>query len=151
MTRPTLTSALDAAEAAGLFVTWVPMADPQRGAFFLPTRTIYLREDMADAVALPTLLHEMEHARRGDDGHQSRAVERRIDETVAHTLITADDYARAEAVTGARDSGAIAVEMGVPRWVVSAYRRTLRRVRWGSSSHARCSTSSRPTDSWPAG
>lgn len=151
MTRPTLTSALDAAEAAGWFVTWVPMADPQRGAFFLPTRTIYLREDMADAVALPTLLHEMEHARRGDDGHQSRAVERRIDETVAHTLITADDYARAEAVTGARDSGAIAVEMGVPRWVVSAYRRTLRRVRWGSSSHARCSTSSRPTDSWPAG
>ena len=151
MTSPTLTSALDAAEAAGLFVTWVPMADPQRGAFFLPTRTIYLREDMADAVALPTLLHEMEHARRGDDGHQSRAVERRIDETVAHTLITADDYARAEAVTGARDSGAIAVEMGVPRWVVSAYRRTLRRVRWGSSSHARCSTSSRPTDSWPAG
>lgn len=151
MTRPTLTSALDAAEAAGLFVTWVPMADPQRGAFFLPTRTIYLREDMADAVALPTLLHEMEHARRGDDGHQSRAVERRIDETVAHTLITADDYARAEAVTGARDSGAIAVKMGVPRWVVSAYRRTLRRVRWGSSSHARCSTSSRPTDSWPAG
>ena len=133
MTRPTLTSALDAAEAAGLFVTWVPMADPQRGAFFLPTRTIYLREDMADAVALPTLLHEMEHARRGDDGHQSRAVERRIDETVAHTLITADDYARAEAVTGARDSGAIAVEMGVPRWVVSAYRRTLRRVRWGCS------------------
>lgn len=129
MTRPTLTSALDAAEAAGLFVTWVPMADPQRGAFFLPTRTIYLREDMADAVALPTLLHEMEHARRGDDGHQSRAVERRIDEAVAHRLITADDYARAEAVTGARDSGAIAVEMGVPRWVVSAYRRTLRRVR----------------------
>ena len=56
-------------------------------------------------------------------------MERRIDEAVAHRLITADDYARAEAVTGARDSGAIAVEMGLPQWVVAAYRRTLRRAR----------------------
>ncbi len=118
-----------AAEAAGLFVTWVPMAHPQRGAFFLPSRTIYLREDMVDAVALPTLLHEMEHARRGDDGHQPAAVEQAIDRCVARTLITEDDYARAEALTGGRGSGAIAAELGLPRWVVPAYRRTLRRAR----------------------
>lgn len=129
VTRPTLTSALDAAEAAGLFVTWIPLPADLRGAFFLPTRTIYLAHDMSETLALPTLLHEMEHARRGDDGHQPAAVERRIDEAVAHSLITAEEYARAEAVTGARDSGAIAVEMGLPRWVVSAYRRTLRRAR----------------------
>ena len=60
---------------------------------------------------------------------QARAVERRIDETVAHRLITAEEYARAEALTGGRGSGAIAAEMGLPKWVVSAYRRTLRRVR----------------------
>lgn len=129
VTRPILTDALARAEQAGLFVTWIPMPADLRGAFFLPTRTIYLAHDMSETLALPTLLHEMEHARRGDDGHQSRAVERRIDEAVAHRLITADDYARAEAVTGARDSGAIAVEMGLPQWVVSAYRRTLRRAR----------------------
>lgn len=129
MTKPTLTSALARAERAGLFVTWIPMPADLRGAFFLPTRTIYLAHDMSETLALPTLLHEMEHARRGDDGHQSRAVERRIDETVAHTLITAEEYARAEALTGGRGSGAIAVEMGLPQWVVAAYRRTLRRVR----------------------
>ncbi|WP_195393634.1 DUF6782 family putative metallopeptidase [Actinomyces urogenitalis] len=129
MTRPTLNALLQQCEDAGITVTWTRLASRRRGGYAHASRTIYLTEGMPDDLALPTLMHEMEHARRGDDGHQPRAVERRIDETVAHQLITADDYARAEAVTGARDSGAIAAEMGLPRWVVSAYRRTLRRAR----------------------
>ncbi len=129
VTLPALTAAHATCQAHGITVTWDHLPGHLWGVYSHRDRTITLRAGMSDGQEVAALLHEMEHARRGDDGHQSRAVERRIDETVAHTLITADDYARAEAVTGARDSGAIAVEMGVPRWVVSAYRRTLRRVR----------------------
>ncbi|WP_172191192.1 hypothetical protein [Actinomyces faecalis] len=55
---------------------------------------------------------------------------------MARTLITEEDYARAEALTGGRGSGAIAAEMGLPRWVVSAWRAELRRVRLASLNHA---------------
>lgn len=129
VTRPTLNALLQQCEDAGITVTWTRLASRRRGGYAHASRTIYLTEGMPDDLALPTLLHEMEHARRGDDGHQSPAIEARIDETVARAIITPDDYARAEAVTGARDSGAIAVEMGLPQWVVAAYRRTLRRAR----------------------
>lgn len=129
VTTPALPDLVDTCDALGLMIRWTPMPPHRRGAYDARRRIVYLARDLDGAAAVATLMHEMEHARRGDDGHQPRAVERRIDETVAHQLITADDYARAEAVTGARDSGAIAVEMGLPRWVVSAYRRTLRRAR----------------------
>lgn len=129
VSRLSLSDLVDACRRHGIAVRWVRLPHDLRGLYRHTARTIYLAHDMSDTLALPTLLHEMEHARRGDDGHQSRAVERRIDETVAHRLITAEEYARAEALTGGRGSGAIAAEMGLPKWVVSAYRRTLRRVR----------------------
>lgn len=123
--RPSLTDVLARAEDMAVFVQWVPMDRTQRGAYFLPTRTVYLREDMTDVVAVPTLLHELEHASRGDDGHQERVVEARIDRTVACRLITPQEYAEAEGVVGC-SSTAIAAELGLPRWVVRAFRQTLR-------------------------
>lgn len=128
VTRPTLDALLTKCTEQGVRVRWARLPAGMEGCYDHARSTIWLQAGDPEWVSVPVLLHEMEHARRGDDGHQSRAVERRIDETVAHTLITAEEYARAEAVTGARDSGAIAAEMGVPRWVVSAYRRTLRRA-----------------------
>lgn len=129
VTLPALTAAYDACETRGITVTWDHLPGRLWGVYSHRERTITLRAGMSEGQEVAALLHEMEHARRGDDGHQTRAVERRIDETVAHRLITAEEYARAEALTGGRGSGAIAAEMGLPKWVVSAYRRTLRRVR----------------------
>lgn len=129
VTAASLTALLLVCEYQGIAVRWDHLPGDMWGAYSHRERAITLRAGMSQGQEVAALLHEMEHARRGDDGHQSRAVERRIDETVSHRLITAEEYARAEAVTGARDSGAIAAEMGLPRWVVSAYRRTLRRVR----------------------
>ena len=57
-----------------------------------------------------TLLHELIHVRRGDVGHQDERVERAIYREVAQTLITPQDYARAEALHGP-STQAIAVEL----------------------------------------
>ena len=129
VTAASLTALLLACEHQGIAVRWDHLPGDMWGVYSHRERTITLRAGMSQGQEVAALLHEMEHARRGDDGHQPPAVERRIDETVAHQLITAEDYARAEAVTGARDSGAISVEMGLPGWVVAAYRAELRRVR----------------------
>lgn len=124
--RPTLPQAVAEARAAGATVEWGRLPDGVRGTYHHPTRTITLAEGMSDTLAVPTLMHETLHAIRGDDGPQPAHVERRIDEAVARRLLTVAEYADAEQVTGARGSGALAVELGVPRWVAAAFRRTLR-------------------------
>lgn len=125
-----MTEALEQAEQPGLFVTWVPMAHPQRGAYHHPTRTVtvYLPQSMPDEIALPALLREIIHARRGDDGRQTSAVEARINREVTHMLIARDEYAAAETVAGGRGSGAMVAEVGRPGRVAAAYRQTLRRT-----------------------
>ena len=56
------------------------------------------------------------------------AVEARIDRVVARRLITPQEYEAAEVVSGGRGSGAVAVELGLPRWVVRAFLDTMREV-----------------------
>lgn len=109
-----------------VFVRWLPLPEGWRGAYHLPSRTIYLREGMSEMAAVPTLMHELHHVARGDDGHQARPVEARIDHQVAYWLITDVEYRRAELLAGPH-LGALAVELDVPRWVVVAYQETLRR------------------------
>ncbi|QHO91962.1 ImmA/IrrE family metallo-endopeptidase [Actinomyces sp. 432] len=117
---------LATAAGQGVAVRWLPLAGTGwRGCYHQPTRTIYLRAGMSDRLAVATLMHELEHAARGDDGHQGRAVEARIDRAVACRLITPSEYRAAEALVGPHP-GALAVELDVPRWVVDAYRTTLR-------------------------
>lgn len=123
--RPRLEDVLRVAEAMGLRVEWVPLPPKQRGAYDLATHTIYLSDAMSDGTALPSLLHELEHARRGDDGHQAESVEKAIDRMVAHMLITEEEYARAEYISDGRDSHTIAAELELPKWVVSAFREEL--------------------------
>ncbi len=117
---------LAAADKQQVFVRWLNMPEGWRGAYHLPSRTIYLRKGMDECATVPTLMHELAHASRGDDGHQTRPVEARIDRQVACRLITSGAYRDAEALVGPHP-GALAVELDVPRWVVVAYRETLRR------------------------
>ena len=116
------------ADALGVFVRWVPLPEGRRGAWHAGSGTIWLAEGMGESAAVAALLHEVEHARRGDECPQPGWVERRIDRTVACRLIRPDEYARAERVSGGRGSGAVAVELGLPRWVVRAFRDTMREV-----------------------
>lgn len=113
-------------EAAGAVVRWAALPTGVRGCYDHETSTIWVRDGMSEHVAVPTILHELHHHLRGDDGPQTAAVEARIDRLVARELITPAAYAAAECVTGG-GSGPIAVELGLPRWVVGAYRSTLRR------------------------
>lgn len=96
------------------------------GAWDATTRTIHLAAHLPDWEATAVLAHEMTHARAGHNGHQSPAVERAVDETVAHTLLDHEQVARAEAAVGCHP-GALADELEVPTWVITAYQRTLRR------------------------
>ena len=94
------------------------------GAYSHRERTIYVQRDIAAFELIPTLLHELEHARLHHEGHQSRSVENAIDERVARELISPADYALAEKLHDGH-TGGIALELDLPRWVVSAYRRQL--------------------------
>lgn len=123
--RPTLNVLLADAAAQDVTVIWAPLPPGRRGAWHHATRTVILRPGMSDTLAVPTLMHELEHARRGDEGPQPRSVEARIDAVVARRLVTVEDYAAAEREVGCR-VGALAVALEVPAWVIEAWRRTLR-------------------------
>lgn len=123
--RPSLDSLLADCDRWRLAVVLAVLPRTVRGAYHHATRTIVLRTGMPEWMAVPTLMHEMEHARRGDEGPQPRSVEARIDAVVARRLVTVEDYAAAELEVGCR-VGALAAELEVPTWVIEAWRRTLR-------------------------
>lgn len=123
--RPTLESLLADCDRQSITVITAPLPGTRQGAYCRATRTIVLRRGMPDRLAVPTLMHEMCHAERGDDGPQPAAVEARINRAVACRLVTVAEYAAAEALAGP-GVGALAVELDVPVWVVEAFRRTLR-------------------------
>ena len=91
------------------------------------TLTIALHPDLLERQKLPVLLHEALHHSRQDQGHQSPAVEARIDEQVALMLVDPVDYAFCESQFG-WSTGGIAAELDLPRWVIQAYRRSLARA-----------------------
>ena len=81
--RPPLHAVIADAEALGTAVRWVPLPEGRRGAWHAESGTIWLAEGMGESAAVAALLHEVEHARRGDECPQPGWVERRIDRTVA--------------------------------------------------------------------
>ena len=113
--------------AHGVVVVEVDMSGPRWGWYSMRDGIVAVRRGLLDCQRRAVLLHEAQHVLRGDDGHQSQCVEDRIDETVAGQLIDLVEYARAEDEYG-WNSGAIAAELGVPKWVVQAYRRALTRA-----------------------
>ncbi len=97
------------------------------GAYSRANRTVALHADLLPSHRVPVLMHECLHVSRDDDGHQDRRVEEWIDEEVAGRLVSLPAYAVAEECYG-WNTGAIACELDLPRWVVQAYRRRLTRV-----------------------
>ena len=123
--RPSLDVLAQQCADQGIIVSWAGLSAGRRGLYVLSTRTIYLRHDMPDWLAVPTLMHEMCHAERGDDGPQPADVEALINRLVACRLIAVGEYAAAERVVGP-SVGALAAELDVPVWVIMAFQRTLR-------------------------
>lgn len=108
----------------GVAVTWARLPDGLAGCYHHATRTIVLDRRLEDWQAVPVLMHEMAHAAAGHDGHQDAATEARIDRTVATTLLSIEEYQQAEALVGPH-LGALATELEVPAWVVTAYQTVL--------------------------
>lgn len=88
-------------------------------------RVIMLRAGMTEAQKTATLFHEAQHYYRGDVGPQPSHVEDLINRQVADLLITPAAYEAAEYLADGSPAG-IAAELGLPRWVVDAYRSVLR-------------------------
>ena len=121
---PSLDSLFSECHDRGVAVVSAYLPRGMRGAYRHRTRTIVLCPGMPGWMAVPTLLHGMVHAERGDDGPQPAAVEARIDALVACQLITVGEYATAERAVGP-GVGALAMELETTTWVIEAYQRCL--------------------------
>ncbi len=127
---------------AGVVVREADLPEGMWGHYSRPLGVISISRELSTSARLATLLHELAHHERGDDRCQSPEVEARINEDVARALISPAEYALAERLHEGR-TGAIALELDLPRWVVSAYRAPLWRgegVRRDEEVSERCSS-----------
>ena len=108
--RPALDSLLADCRARRLSVVAVRLLCDMGGVYHHQTCMIMLRL----GAAVPTLMHETEHAVRDDDGPQPAAIEARINRTVVRRPVTIGEYAAAEGIVGP-SAGVLAVERDVPR------------------------------------
>lgn len=115
---------IDRLQAEGIRVEYANLPRGLWGFYSLEWRLITLQKGMPTHYRLPTLLHEVGHVARMDNGHQCDKVERAIDEDVALTLINPADFKLAE-MKCRYSTGGIAYELEVPKWTVRAYRRVL--------------------------
>lgn len=97
------------------------------GVWDLDQHTIWLKKGLPKPSGACTLAHELEHARRGDVGHQDECVEEFINEKVALKFVDALTYMRLEKIYGC-EPGMIAEELDLPRWVIEAWQRLLNRA-----------------------
>ncbi|WP_461004603.1 M78 family metallopeptidase domain-containing protein [Trueperella pyogenes] len=120
----TLTELISLVESHGITVSWGHVYS--LGTYHHPTATIWLDYALASypRQALGVLAHEYVHALRGHDGPQSASMERCVDRQAARLLISPAEYALAERLHEGNAVG-IAEELGVPVWVVVAYREVL--------------------------
>lgn len=99
-----------------------------QGIYLDNLRTIYINRRTPASWLAPVLAHETFHAAAHHNGHQPAPVEARIDEAVAQAIINPADYRFWESQYG-WSTGGIAAALGVPRWIVEAYRRSLSKTR----------------------
>lgn len=92
----------------------------ERGRYYHDKRLILLRKDMACFQKRATLLHELIHAIRGDNGTQTPKIERAINLQVARTLIDEEEFNTASAEYSS-NINAIAAILTQPIWLVEAY------------------------------
>lgn len=126
MTRPSYDHLLKDAAALKITVKRARMED--LGLYDHDARTIWIHSTLIDTYAAPVLAHELAHAYRGDMCAQPDHVEQAIDRRIARAFISDEEYARLEAIYGG-DANAIADELSLPRWVVSAFQEYLRLTR----------------------
>lgn len=126
MTRPSYDQLLKDAAALKIIVKRAHMND--LGLYDHDAHTIWIHSALTDTHAAPVLAHELAHAYRGDNCAQPDHVEQAIDHRVARAFISDEEYARLEAIYGG-DATAIADELSLPRWVVSAFQEYLRLTR----------------------
>ena len=113
-------------EAQGLKVEYKSLPEGLMGAYRHDRSIIYIDPRLSGMHTLATLAHEYVHALSGHDGPQPEAVERRVDEKAAMLLVSPVLYEQAEVLYGAHP-GAIAKELGLPRWVIEAWQRVVAR------------------------
>lgn len=122
---------LDLADSAGIRIEYATLHPDRDGEYVHAQNLIRLRPGMSTRLARSVLAHELGHAAFADVpsrfGPVNAKQERRADEWAALRLISHDDYVRAEVLHDGH-AGAIAVELGVVRSIVDAYRRVLLRV-----------------------
>lgn len=111
----------------GITVIEAELPDGMWGAYNKAAGIVWLHEGMPAMWRVATLCHELEHVKARHDGHQPQAVEDRIDELVAVSLVRPEEYAFWESELG-WSTGGIASALELPRWVVEAYRRRLARL-----------------------
>lgn len=101
------------------------------GEYRWKQNVICLRPGMTARLHRSVLAHELAHAIAGDRPSRRRAVflkqEQRAEEWAAMQLISLEAYRRAECIHDGH-AGAMAVELGVVRSIVDAYRAQLLRI-----------------------
>ncbi|MBS6101793.1 MAG: hypothetical protein KH751_04160 [Actinomyces sp.] len=119
---PTLDDMLGHAASLGITVCRAKLKGAL-GLWDAKTRHIWIDSRLTDSAATPVLAHELLHVQRGDNGHQKPDVEQAIDAHVAFLMVDPKAYAQAESLYET-DTSAIAEELNLPEWVISAYERT---------------------------
>lgn len=106
----------------GVHVVFVPF--PLAGAYYRDEGLVVIDSRLPAAAQRAALAHEYIHATLGHDGLQEAHIEARVDRRAARLLVSPAEYVLAERLYGC-DVAAIAEELGVPVWVVVAYREGL--------------------------
>ncbi|WP_406714766.1 ImmA/IrrE family metallo-endopeptidase [Trueperella pyogenes] len=118
-----------ACASMGVHVVFVPL--DLAGAYVHELNLILIDSRLPPASQRATLAHEYIHALRGHVGPQEAHIEACVDRQAARLLVSPAEYMLAERLYGA-DVEMIGEELGVPVWVVIAYRGALaRRVHVG--------------------
>jgi hypothetical protein len=123
---------LDTLDLLGVRVTIVDLPPDRDGEYEHGLRIVRLRPGMARRLHRSVLAHECAHAVYGDvplrDPHHAERQETRADEWAARTLVSVDDYARAESIHDGHVD-AMALELDVTVDLIRAFQRTLRHPR----------------------
>lgn len=111
-----------ALEGMGVHVAFLPY--PLAGAYYHAPGLVIVDSRLPPGDQVAVLAHEYVHALMGHDGCQDDGVEALVDRRAARLMVSEAEYALAERLHEGCRFG-IAEELGLPVWVVEAYRCSL--------------------------
>lgn len=115
---------INACTDLGVHVVFVPL--DLAGAYVHELNLILIDSRLPASSQRAVLAHEYIHATRGHQGPQEPHIEARVDREAARLLISPAEYELAERLHGA-NTAAIAEELTLPTWAITAYQATLTR------------------------